>query len=192
MYDAFLYLLSSSKLSSYSHLKMVSSCKTIVFDRISTEMTPVKPNVVDINLDDGPVTRRKKHIAINKEVSLLNSKPTEPLAVPKTIVFPTSSTPIRYLLRTSKASLAIAYANAKPRHLFKTPITLTIGPNAHPFPLHLEALLACSPFFTAAFNPHYAFREALTSTLHLAEINVVDFEYFTQWLYRRSLEHECM
>jgi len=77
------------------------------------------------------------------------------------------------------------------RHLYKTPITLTIGPNAQPFSLHLEALLACSPFFTAAFNPHYAFQEALTSTLHLKEINVVDFEYFTQWLYRRSLEHEC-
>ena len=77
------------------------------------------------------------------------------------------------------------------RHLFKTPITITVGPHFHPFAVHLEALLACSPFFAAAFNPHYAFREALTSTLHLAEVNVADFEYFIQWLYRRSLDHEC-
>lgn len=74
---------------------MVSSCRTIVFDRLSTEMTPAKPSIVDINLDDVPVTKKKKHITTTKEVALLNPQTTEPRAVTKNIVFPTSSTPIR-------------------------------------------------------------------------------------------------
>ncbi len=74
---------------------MVSTCRTIVFDRLNTEMTPTKPSIVDINLDDIPVTKKKKHIATVKEVALLNPKTTKPLAIPKNIVFPTSTTPIR-------------------------------------------------------------------------------------------------
>ncbi|MCJ1273229.1 hypothetical protein MMC21_001019 [Puttea exsequens] len=100
-----------------------------------------------------------------------NVKPTD-VAISKTLVFPTPATPTR--------------------HLFRTSVTLHVGPNAHSFPLHLEALLACSPFFTASFNPTYGFREALTSSLSLPTHNVQDFEYLVQWVYTRTLTHESL
>ncbi|KAL6714536.1 hypothetical protein ACLMJK_007961 [Lecanora helva] len=145
-----------------------------LFEHLPVDIMSPPSNVVDVHFKTAVTTKRKKSFAVTKEIPILDSNHSENgvIAVPKNLVLPTPSTPIR--------------------HLFKTPITLTVGPQAHPFPLHLEALLACSPFFTAAFNPHYAFRESLESTLHLKEINVVDFEYFTQWLYRRSLEHESL
>ncbi|KAK3175217.1 hypothetical protein OEA41_002463 [Lepraria neglecta] len=82
--------------------------------------------------------------------------------------------------------------NSHDSHLFKTPITLTIGPNSTPFPLHLEVLLSISPFFAATFNPHYNFLESATSTLSLPTHNPQDFEYFVQWLYTRTLTHESL
>lgn len=80
----------------------------------------------------------------------------------------------------------------KYRHLFKTPVTLAIGGSNHLFHLHLEALCSISPFFSAAFNPAYSFRESITSTLSLPECNPTDFEYFAQWLYTRTLTHESL
>ncbi|KAM0803598.1 hypothetical protein BDR22DRAFT_886432 [Usnea florida] len=93
-------------------------------------------------------------------------------AIPKTIILPTPFTPTR--------------------HLFKTPVTLAIGRNNQPFHLHLEALCSISPFFTAAFNPAYAFRESATAALALPECHPTDFEYFAQWLYARTLTHESL
>ncbi|CAF9916653.1 hypothetical protein IMSHALPRED_003257 [Imshaugia aleurites] len=128
-------------------------------------------------LDDVPA--KKKHITKTKEITT---------TVPKTIVLPNPSTPTRYgsIVPTSRGAL-------KPyRHLFKTPVTLAIGRTNAPFHLHLEALCSVSPFFSAAFNPTYSFRESVTCTLSLPECNPTDFEYFAQWLYTRTLTHESL
>ena len=98
------------------------------------------------------------------------------------------------------------------RHLFRTAITISTGPRSKPFPIHLEILLTISPFFAAAYNPSYTFRDSPASrpvtsstsyshasspssssafsNLSLPSINPEDFEYFVQWLYTRTLDHE--
>lgn len=134
------------------------------------------------NVDDIP--KRKKHISISREIS-----------IPKTIIFPTATTPARFVPGRSLLSISpLRSLTITPNHshLFKTPITLNVGPTLTPFPLHLEALLSISPFFTATFNPHYGFRESLTSSLSLPTHNPQDFEYFVQWLYTRTLTHESL
>ncbi|KAL9131654.1 MAG: hypothetical protein Q9217_000465 [Psora testacea] len=98
----------------------------------------------------------------------------KPAPIPPTVNFPTPATPTR--------------------HLFRTPITIIAGTNSAPFPLHLEILLTVSPFFAAAFSPTHTFRDSpLNSplgTLSLPSLNPSDFEYFIQWLYTRTLDHE--
>ena len=76
------------------------------------------------------------------------------------------------------------------RNLFKTIVTITVGPKRHPFYVHLESLCAVSPFFSAAFNQTYNFAEAKSATLNLPEARPEDFEYFVQWLYTHTLNHE--
>lgn len=66
-------------------------------------------------------------------------------------------------------------------------------------------LLTASPFFAAAYNPSYTFSDSPKSpspnhspgnetpnfnNLCLASVNHLDFEYFIQWLYTRTLDHE--
>lgn len=80
--------------------------------------------------------------------------------------------------------------NVRLRDLFKTIVTVTVGPNAYPFSVHKEILSTVSPFFAAALNPSYGFKESTASTCHLPEARVEDFKYFVQWLYTQSLEHE--
>ncbi|KAG8532768.1 uncharacterized protein KY384_002646 [Bacidia gigantensis] len=121
------------------------------------------------------------------------SAPKQIVAVPSsipispTVNFPTPATPIRYL--------------------FRTPITITAGSEGHAFPIHLEILLTASPFFAAAYNPTYAFRDSPTPLTNRSSISIgknktdfnklslptilpQDFEYFIQWLYTRTLDHE--
>jgi heterogeneous nuclear rnp K-like protein 2 len=76
------------------------------------------------------------------------------------------------------------------RNLFKTIVTITVGPNRQPFYVHLESLCAISPFFAAAFNKTYNFAESGSATLNLPEARPEDFKYFVQWLYTHTLNHE--
>ncbi|KAL8982672.1 MAG: hypothetical protein Q9177_005201, partial [Variospora cf. flavescens] len=83
--------------------------------------------------------------------------------------------------------------NPKPptRSLFKTPLTITVGPASQAFHVHREALIAASPFFAACLNPAYAFREsAANATVHLPAARAVDFEFLVQWIYTGALDHE--
>ncbi|KAL8930755.1 MAG: hypothetical protein Q9208_000296 [Pyrenodesmia sp. 3 TL-2023] len=79
---------------------------------------------------------------------------------------------------------------APTRSLFKTIITITVGPHAVPFLVHRERFCAASPFFAAALNPTYAFREADSATVHLPAARPCDFEYLVQWIYTATLDHE--
>ncbi|KAL8766414.1 MAG: hypothetical protein Q9209_006790 [Squamulea sp. 1 TL-2023] len=76
------------------------------------------------------------------------------------------------------------------RSLFKTILTITVGEEKRPFLVHREVLCSVSPFFAAALNPSYDFRESRSSTLHLPSARPVDFEYLVQWIYTRTLTHE--
>ena len=78
---------------------------------------------------------------------------------------------------------------------------MTAGPEARHFHVHLEILLTASPFFAAAYNPLYTFKDspansnALLDTpnfnsLALPNIDAEYFEYLIQWLYTRTLDHE--
>lgn len=79
---------------------------------------------------------------------------------------------------------------APTRSLFKTIMTITAGPHAVPFLVHRERFCAASPFFAAALNPAYAFREADSSTVHLPAARPCDLEYLVQWVYTGTLDHE--
>lgn len=160
--------------------KMVSSFKVAHLDRLST----IKPEPTTEITTLATIPKKKKHIVKSIEI-----------AIPKTITFPTPSTPTRYPpppLLPSRDTFTNHYLNHS--HLFRTPITLHIGPssNSTPFPLHLEALVSISPFFTATFNPSYNFRESQTGSLTLPTHNANDFEYFVQWVYTRTLTHESL
>lgn len=76
------------------------------------------------------------------------------------------------------------------RQLFKTIVTITVGPKAHYFYAHREILSVVSPFFAAALSPSYGFKESASSLCALPEARIDDFEYFIQWLYTHSLDHE--
>ncbi|KAL8783764.1 MAG: hypothetical protein Q9213_004380, partial [Squamulea squamosa] len=77
------------------------------------------------------------------------------------------------------------------RSLFKTILTITVGEaEKRPFLVHREILCSVSPFFAAALNPSYDFRESRSSTFHLPSARPVDFEYLVQWIYTRTLTHE--
>jgi len=72
------------------------------------------------------------------------------------------------------------------RNLFKTIVTITVGPNRRPFYVHLESLCAISPFFAAAFNKTYNFAESGSATLNLPEARPEDFEYYAYAESRRA------
>ncbi|KAL8675133.1 MAG: hypothetical protein Q9168_000504 [Polycauliona sp. 1 TL-2023] len=76
------------------------------------------------------------------------------------------------------------------RSLFQTILTITVGEEKRPFLVHREVLCAVSPFFAAALNPSYDFRESRSSTFNLSSARPVDFEYLVQWIYTRTLTHE--
>lgn len=81
-------------------------------------------------------------------------------------------------------------AKLHPRDLFRTIVTITVGPKAHRFWVHKEILSAVSPFFAAALNESYGFKESASSACNLPEARVEDFKYFVQWLYTHNLDHE--
>ena len=101
--------------------------------------------------------------------------------VPKSKHLPSKSSPL---------SSSHFIPSSPTRNLFKTIVTITVGPKRHPFYVHLESLCAVSPFFAAAFNQTYNFAEASSATLNLPEARPEDFEYFVQWLYTHTLNHE--
>ncbi|KAL8817304.1 MAG: hypothetical protein Q9223_003840 [Gallowayella weberi] len=78
------------------------------------------------------------------------------------------------------------------RSLFKTILTVVVGDEKHPHPflVHRELFCAISPFFAAALNPAYNFRESNSSSLALPTARPCDFEYLVQWIYTRTLTHE--
>ncbi|KAL9604607.1 MAG: hypothetical protein Q9219_000327 [cf. Caloplaca sp. 3 TL-2023] len=76
------------------------------------------------------------------------------------------------------------------RSHFKSIITVTVGPSKQPFLVHRERFCAASPFFAAALNPAYRFRESQSDTVALPSARPVDFEYLVQWVYTRTLDHE--
>ncbi|KAL8666886.1 MAG: hypothetical protein Q9202_001126 [Teloschistes flavicans] len=76
------------------------------------------------------------------------------------------------------------------RHLFKTPLTVLVGPKKLPFHVHHELFTAVSPFFAAALNPSYSFAESGGSSVSLPAARPDDFEYLVQWIYTRTLAHE--
>lgn len=76
------------------------------------------------------------------------------------------------------------------RHLFKTLLTVLVGPQLRPFLVHAELFTHLSPFFAAALNPAYTFSSSGTSTIRLPSTRPDDFEYLVQWAYTRTLTHE--
>lgn len=84
-----------------------------------------------------------------------------------------------------------AYFSQTPtRNLFKTIVTILIGPERHAFQVHKEMLCQASPFFAAAFDNDYNFSEASSGSLEFPDVRAIDFEFFVQWLYRHDLAHE--
>ena len=92
--------------------------------------------------------------------------------------------------KSSPLSSAYFLPSSPTRNLFKTIVTITVSPKRQPFYVHLESLCAVSPFFAAAFNKNYNFAESRSATLNLPEARAEDFEYFVQWLYTQTLNHE--
>ena len=82
------------------------------------------------------------------------------------------------------------FAKTPTRNLFKTIVTILVGPERHAFQVHKEMLCQASPFFAAAFDSDYNFLEASSGSLAFPDFRVMDFEFFVQWLYRRDLAHE--
>jgi len=74
--------------------------------------------------------------------------------------------------------------------MFKTIVTIEVGPEKRPFPVHKELLCSQSDFFAAAFNSTHKFQESIKGVVHLTEDRPDVFEYFVQWLYTKSLAHE--
>ncbi|KAL8840728.1 MAG: hypothetical protein Q9170_001166, partial [Blastenia crenularia] len=73
---------------------------------------------------------------------------------------------------------------------FQTVITVTVGPDKIPFLVHRERFCAASPFFAAALNPNYNFKESGLRTVSLPFARPIDFEYLVQWIYTHNLDHE--
>lgn len=69
-------------------------------------------------------------------------------------------------------------------------MNIGVGRTNQVVPVHLELLCSVSPVFEATFNRESGFRESNTSYCTLPETRVEVFQYFVQWLYTRSLEHE--
>ena len=57
-------------------------------------------------------------------------------------------------------------------------------------PVHRDLFTTVSPFFRAAFDPQNGFSESASETLRLPDIQLHDFNFFVQWVYRQNLGHE--
>lgn len=122
-------------------------------------------------------------ITITKKVSF--SKPT-PSTIPPTPNSPSRTTRPLSNRRQKEAH----FAKTPTRNLFKTVVTIHVGPERHAFQVHKEILCQASPFFAAAFDSDYNFSEASSGSLAFPEVRAIDFEFFVQWLYRHDLAHE--
>ena len=56
--------------------------------------------------------------------------------------------------------------------------------------VHRDLFTDVSPFFRAAFDPQSGFSESASGTLRLPDIQLHDFNFFVQWVYRQNLGHE--
>ncbi|KAL8940527.1 MAG: hypothetical protein Q9216_002777 [Gyalolechia sp. 2 TL-2023] len=109
------------------------------------------------------------------------------------ITHDTSRSSAHNALTVTENSYPCSYNRGSPsptRSLFKTIMTVTVGPTEEPFRVHRERFCAASPFFAAALNPSYNFRESAANTLALPFARPVDFEYLVQWVYTGTLDHE--
>ncbi|KAI4145340.1 MAG: hypothetical protein L6R39_003838 [Caloplaca ligustica] len=118
-------------------------------------------------------TSRKMPVIIHSNSSIKSRDPTTPPPVANSYPCSFSRSP-----------------KAPTRHLFKNIITITVGTQKAPFLVHRERFCAASPFFAAALNPSYSFRESAANTLHLPSARPCDFEYLVQWIYTGTLDHE--
>lgn len=77
---------------------MVLSSNTLVFESLPADnVTTTAPSIASI--DAVPTPKKKKQITVTRDITVLNPEiTTEMTAVPRTIVFPTPSTPIRYTI----------------------------------------------------------------------------------------------
>ncbi|QDS76447.1 hypothetical protein FKW77_004561 [Venturia effusa] len=66
-----------------------------------------------------------------------------------------------------------------------TIVTVEIGPDKTPFTAHKDLLVACSPYFKAAFEG--SFREASEKSVHIADVKPSTFQHFLDWLYFKKL-----
>jgi hypothetical protein len=64
-------------------------------------------------------------------------------------------------------------------------VTIDIGPDKTPFTAHKDLLIACSPYFKAAFEG--SFREAKEKSIHISDVHPTAFQHFLDWLYFRRL-----
>ncbi|KAI9694288.1 MAG: hypothetical protein M1820_009047 [Bogoriella megaspora] len=71
---------------------------------------------------------------------------------------------------------------------YKDIATILVGPSHTQFLLHKDLLTSVSPFFSACFSG--SFSESTSQTVTLPEEPLPSFEYFAQWLYTRTLEHD--
>ncbi|MCJ1463814.1 hypothetical protein MMC07_002423 [Pseudocyphellaria aurata] len=85
----------------------------------------------------------------------------------------------------SRLGVACDYA-----HQFKTIVNIAVGSTTQIVPVHRELLCSVSPVFEATFDQESGFREFHTSYCALPETRVEVFQYFLQWLYTHSLDHE--
>lgn len=80
------------------------------------------------------------------------------------------------------------------RHLFKSIVKILVGSRA--IFVHKELLCSISPVFNASLtptNPHHHIPNTNALVLSLGEeCRLEDFEYLVQWMYTRTLDHECL
>lgn len=69
--------------------------------------------------------------------------------------------------------------------LYRSIVTVYVGPKQYPFYLHKGRLCQHSSFFEKAF--HGSFEEATTGSMYLEEDGVEEFIVFEKWLYSQKL-----
>lgn len=76
------------------------------------------------------------------------------------------------------------------RELFARTVRVEVGTPPSTVLVHRDLFTAVSPFFRAAFDPQSGFSESTSETLRLPDIQLNDFNFFVQWVYRQNLGHE--
>ena len=119
---------------------------------------------------------------ITKKVSFSKPTPQSPPPAPNS---PSTTRPL-----SNRRQKEAHIAETPTRNLFKTIVTILVGPERQAFQVHKEILCQASPFFAAAFDSDYNFSEASSRSVDFPDVRAMDFEFFVQWLYRHDLAHE--